>query len=176
MAWFVPDLIIDSVLKIDQKLLQKHKLKALLLDVDNTLTSHGNPEPYDGIIEWIAQMKKLGIMLVIISNNSHTRVKPFAESLGIDFISRGMKPLTIGYTKAMRQLGIKSNETAIVGDQIYTDILGGNIKGMMTILVEPFELEDTFFFKLKRLLERRHIRRYYKKLEKCSKSKDSDKK
>lgn len=100
--------------------------------------------------------------LTILSNNSRERVEPFARKLGLDFVARACKPLPFGMTRAQRLFGLPKKQIAVIGDQIFTDIVGGNWKGMYTILVEPFTLEQGVFFRLKRKLERYPIRRYQK--------------
>ena len=163
MSVFIPNLMLEDVTSIDETFLREHTIKGLILDVDNTLTRHGSQELSAHIGEWLAQMKKLNIKLMIVSNNNHNRVEPFAKKLGLDFVSMALKPMTTGFAKAQKIFQLETNEIAVVGDQIYTDIMGGNLKGMFTILVNPFTLEDKFFFKCKRKLEKIHINTYQKK-------------
>ena len=153
MKMFAPDFQIDRVTAIDIAFLKKNQIEALILDVDNTLTTHGNPEPGEGVVEWIDSMHEAGIPMMIVSNNSKARVAPFAKRLGLPFVSRGWKPLTVGITKACASFGLPPERVAMVGDQLLTDILGGNWKGMKTILTKPIQLEDGPFFRLKRRIE-----------------------
>lgn len=159
MKAFSPDFMFQSVTEITTAFLRQNNIKALVLDVDNTLTTHGNPEPGDGVQEWLAQMKKAEIPMMIVSNNSRERVKPFAELLGLDFVSRGWKPLTVGMAKACKRFGLPPHEVAIVGDQLFTDILGGKWHGMRCILTEPLQAEDGPFFRFKRKLEQRLMKK-----------------
>lgn len=154
---FKPTIVLNSVLDINKELLDNNGIKGLILDLDNTLTTHNNPKPADGVLEWIDNMKKSGISLIIVSNNRFDRVRPFAEALGIDFVSDGAKPLTIGFKKARLKMKLSFSEVAIVGDQFFTDILGANLKRIKTIYVFPFELEKGIFFKIKRTLEKPFI-------------------
>ena len=96
---------------------------------------------------------------MIVSNNSERRVKPFADLLGLDYVARGCKPLTIGMTRACKKFGLAPQQVAIVGDQLFTDILGGKWKGMRSILTEPLHLEDGPFFRFKRGLEKRLMKK-----------------
>lgn len=155
MQAFTPDFILKSVTEITPAFLRQHRIKALILDVDNTLTTHGNPTPGEGVLTWLTQMRQADIPMMIVSNNSAERVKPFADLLQLDFVARGCKPLTFGMTKACRIFGFPPKEVAIVGDQLFTDILGGKWKGMRTVLTEPLQPEDGPFFRLKRGLERK---------------------
>ena len=154
-----PKIKLNRVTDIDLKLLNKYGIKGLILDVDNTLSTHHGEVLTDGLENWLGEMQKNGIGLVILSNSKQARVEPFAAKINLPFISMGLKPLPFKFSSALKILGTKRRETAIVGDQIFTDILGGNRAGVMTILVQPIELETTRFFKLKRALERALLKR-----------------
>lgn len=160
MPLFAPRLMLGKMIDITPELLRSLGISALLLDIDNTMTTHDNPVPAGGVTEWIALMKGEGFALVVVSNNSEERVAPFADLIGLDFVSHGRKPLPSGFRTACQRLGIKPREAAVVGDQIFTDILGGNLLGAYTILTEPYELEEMPFFKVKRALEKPVIRGY----------------
>lgn len=142
------------VTEITPDVLRKMGIRGLILDLDNTLTTHDNPVPAEGVLDWIALMKKSGIKLMIVSNNHPPRVKPFADMLGLPFVSEGRKPLTKGFTEAMRRMRLEKKQLAAVGDQIYTDVLGANLFGVKMLYVTPIEHEKTTFFKVKRRLEK----------------------
>lgn len=156
---FLPDYHLQSLLQIDLDFLKKAGLRALVLDVDNTLTTHGNPVPAAGVLEWIGEMRAEGLPMLIVSNNSHERVEPFARLLGLEFVSRGAKPLPAGFRRAQERFGLPAAQIGAVGDQIFTDILGGNLAGLTTILVDPITPETGPFFRFKRGLEKPFIRR-----------------
>lgn len=163
MSVFVPNLMLKDVTCINEMLLKEHNIKGLILDVDNTLAKHGSQELSIHISNWLKEMRKLDIKLMVVSNNRKKRVEPFAKKLGLDFVSMALKPMTTGFSKVKQSFQLENNEIAVVGDQIYTDIMGGNLKGMFTILVAPILLEDHFSFKLKRKLEAIHINSYNKR-------------
>lgn len=142
------------VWEISPQWLARQKITVLLLDVDNTLTTHDNPAVDPRVLGWLEKMRASGIRLAILSNNRQERVKPFAEMLGLAFFPRAKKPLGHGARRAMELLGAGKKETAVIGDQLFTDILCGRLAGLVPILVEPMELEPFFFFKLKRFLEK----------------------
>lgn len=146
---------------ITPEMLKKMGVKGLLLDIDNTLTTHDNPVPAEKVEEWIASMKEAGIQLRLVSNNHPPRVEPFAKLLGIDFIAEGKKPLTSGFSRAQKSMGLPKAELAVVGDQIYTDILGANLFGVKSVYVKPMELEKTAFFKFKRFMEKPFLPKKY---------------
>ncbi len=163
MALFLPDIYLDKIINVDISTLIKKGIKAVVLDVDNTLTHHDSQIVTDEVISWLKNAKENGLQLTIVSNNNEKRIKPFADKIGLEYIASGCKPLTIGFTKACKKYSLKPEQIAVIGDQIYTDILGGNLKGMYTILVTPFEYETGRLFKLKRRLEKIHINKYNKK-------------
>ena len=80
------DIALQSILDLTPEILKENEIQGLLLDLDNTLTTHDNPRPADGVLDWIALMKETGIKMVIVSNNHYDRVKPFAEMLGLEFV------------------------------------------------------------------------------------------
>ncbi len=162
---FKPGIWIKNVLSIDEDFLKQHGIDALILDLDNTLSMHGDPAAEQGIPEWLDKMHGLGVKMMVVSNNTTRRVAPLAGKLGLPFIANGAKPLTIGITRALRILGTDRERTAVVGDQIFTDVMGGNLAHTQTILVEPFHLEKGILFKIKRGAESLVFRRDFTKLK-----------
>ncbi len=156
---FRPMYAFVSVTDISIDFLNSKNIKGLILDLDNTLTTHNNPIPAEKVTDWIEDMKKSGIKMMIVSNNSSERVTPFAKNLGLDFVSKGRKPLTYGFSRAQKLIDIPFKNIAIVGDQIFTDIVGANVKRVQTIYVKPIQLENTLFFKFKRAMEKPFLRK-----------------
>lgn len=162
---FKPRYWVKNVLSIDKDFLEKNNIDALILDLDNTLSMHGDPAAEEGIPEWLDSMRTLGVKMVVVSNNTNKRVAPLARKLGLPFVANGAKPLTIGISRALKYLGTDRKRTAVVGDQIFTDVMGGNFARMPTILVEPFHIEKGILFKLKRAAESIVFRRDFSKLK-----------
>lgn len=162
---FKPTFWLKNVLAIDEEFLRKNKVRALVLDMDNTLSMHGNPIAEDGVPEWLDKMRRLGIKMRVVSNNTNKRVKPLAEMLGLEYTANGAKPLTFGINRAVKAMGVRKRETLVVGDQIFTDVMAGNLAGIRTVLVEPFHLEKTWLFQLKRNIENIVFHRNYDDLE-----------
>lgn len=154
MSLLKPDYRFDKITDIKAEDLKKVGAKLLLLDADNTLSFHGSQTPFPGVPEWISEIKKSGFELVIISNNSERRIKPFAENLGLPFVYKSAKPLPKGFKKAAENFGISPKETAVIGDQLFTDVLGGKIFGSKVFLTEPLGPETDFFIKVKRKIEK----------------------
>ena len=157
---FVPDIKLERVTDITPQLLKKYDIDALILDVDNTLSTHHGQVLTDGLPEWLLYMKKNGIKLTVLSNSKKKRVEPFAKKINLPFISLGLKPLPFGYFRAVKALNVKRKNAAIVGDQIFTDIIGGKAVGVKTILLTPIKPEDGWSFKVRRRLEKVIINKY----------------
>lgn len=151
---FKPLIKLDRVTEITVELLNKYKIEALILDVDNTLSTHHGQLLTEGLENWLKYMKDNGIKLTVLSNSKRKRVEPFAKKINLDFVSLGLKPLPFGYIRAVKSLGTKRKNTAIVGDQIFTDIIGGKAVGVKTVLLTPIKPEDGWSFKLRRRLEK----------------------
>ena len=155
MSIFIPDFQVKSVVDIDTEFLFNNRISALLLDVDNTLALSNDPVPFDGVVEWVKSLTQSGVKLIIISNNSANRVGKFAKILGLPFISRAAKPLPFGFAKAARLCGVSKSDSAIVGDQIFTDIAGARLAGVKSILVEPAHQEGSLSFRIRRKIEKK---------------------
>lgn len=151
----LPDFCFDNVTDVDIGFLMRHGIKAVLLDVDNTLTQHNGTEPYDGVREWVDSIKSAGVKVTIISNaKDEKRVRLFAEKLGIDnYIGDAKKPFTKGFRQLTKDLGVDKSEVAVIGDQIFTDIMGANWAEAMSILVDPRDKKEPLSIRTKRILE-----------------------
>ncbi len=152
--FYKPDYVFNTVAEISLDFLQQEGIKAIILDLDNTLTTHNNPIPDPDRLVWFNEVKDSGMPMIIVSNNHYERVKPFADALGLDFIPDGRKPLTTGYNKAVKRLGLPKSQIASIGDQIYTDVIGSKLCGIKSIFTFPIKLETGFWFRVKRALEK----------------------
>ncbi len=153
-----PDIMLKRVVEITPETLGAMGVKALLLDVDNTLSTHHGMELVEGLENWIEKMEKAGIPLIVFSNSKKKRVEPFANKIGLPFISLGLKPLPFGYFRCAKSLGLKLKEIALAGDQVFTDYLGARLSGCRIILLKPIKLEDKPSFKIRRALERKMLK------------------
>jgi len=154
LAILKPGFRFTSILEITPKDIKASGAKAAFLDADNTLALHDSQEPFPGVPEWIRKTVESGIPVIIISNNSKERVAPFAARLGVPYIEKSAKPLPKGFLRACRHLGIKPAEAAVIGDQIFTDVVGGNLIGAKVFLTEPLGPETDKFIKIKRKIEK----------------------
>ena len=149
-----PNYVFNSISDISIDFLEKEGIKALILDLDNTLTTHNNPIPKPEIKAWLDDMKSQRFDMIIVSNNRYERVKPFADVLGLPFVPDGKKPLSKGYNEACKRLGLDKSQIAAVGDQIFTDVWGCKLTGIRSIFTYPIEYETGFWFRVKRTLEK----------------------
>lgn len=152
---FLPNEHVKSVFEITPKELKEKGIKGIVTDLDNTLVEWDRPSATPKLIQWFEEMKAHGILITIVSNNNETRVKSFSDPLQIPFIHRAKKPMGRAFNQAIDQMGIKKEEAVVIGDQLMTDILGGNRSGFHTILVVPVAQSDGFATKFNRQLERR---------------------
>lgn len=154
-----PTLYLEGFEQLTPGYLKKIGVRVLLLDVDNTLSDgHGLPIA-PAVEEHIKMLKAGGFLLCILSNNGEERVGKFAAPLGIPYIAHANKPGTEGVLRALSMLGAEKRETLMVGDQLYTDILGGNRAGVQTALVRPRGGAEPWYVQLKRALEMPFLKR-----------------
>ena len=137
----VPDYYFPNIAAIDLSRLRARGVKLLLADLDNTLAPYGVAEPDDQVRAWKESLAAAGITLFILSNSRRPgRAQRFAQALGVPYEGHAGKPKRGGFQRAMARMGVTPEETAIVGDQIFTDTLGANNAGVTPLLVEPIRL------------------------------------
>lgn len=150
---FYPDLYLENVKKITIELLKKNNIKGLILDIDNTLIDY-DKKILEGTEEWCSNLKKQGIKMCILSNtNKVQKVKKVAELLDLEYLYFAHKPNKAGFKKAQKLLNMNQENIAVVGDQIFTDVFGGNRMKMFTILTKPIDTRDILLTKIKRPFE-----------------------
>lgn len=160
-----PKLYCKNVTKITPEFLKENDIKALILDIDNTLLDF-DLKIVEGLEDWYREIKNNNIKCIILSNsNKTTKVKMVAELLGINYIKFALKPLKRGFKLAQKQLDVPNENIAVVGDQIFTDVIGANRSKMFSILVEPLAEKDLWMTRFKRPLENLVIKKYLKKME-----------
>ena len=141
MALFRATYVADSIYDISVEALARRGIKLLLADLDNTLVPYGVPLPDQRLENWRDELYAYGITLFVLSNNRHEdRPRIFSEGLDVPFIGHAAKPYKRSFLRAMEEMHVTKEQTAIVGDQIFTDVLGGNRAGISTILVKPIRL------------------------------------
>lgn len=157
-----PKLYLEKATDITEEMLLENNIKGIILDVDNTLIYY-NKDLLANVDVWCKNLQQKGIKFCIVSNsNKKEKVKMVADKLDIPYISFGMKPLKRGLNKAKKILGLKNEEIAVVGDQIFTDVIGANRNKMFSILVKPLETKDILITRIKRPFEEAIIKKYIK--------------
>lgn len=134
--------------------LYKQGIRGLLLDLDNTLMPWNSSVIDQGVVEWVAEAKRTPLALCLVTNATHHRVSRAIEPLGLPFVALARKPLLPGFRRAMRILGTSPGETAMIGDQVFTDVLGANLLGLHSILIELPNPREQWWMKGARRLER----------------------
>ena len=161
-----PKAYFNNVREITIDFLQQNHIKALILDVDNTLIDYDR-NLTEETIKWANELKENGIKLYILSNsNKKEKIKTVAEKLGVAYSYFGKKPLKSGFKKAQKIIKEEPEKIGVVGDQIFTDVIGGNRCKMFTILVEPIAEKDILITMLKRPIENA-IKKKYKQRKGC---------
>jgi HAD superfamily phosphatase (TIGR01668 family) len=127
--------------------------------LDNTLVGYDQQVVAPGLLEWMQKARDAGMILCILTNNHRReRVTSLARSLGIEFLARAGKPRRRPFRRAMQRMGTAPGTTAVMGDQLFTDVLGGKRSGMYTILVRPNSDREFIGTRLVRIIERQLLR------------------
>ncbi|MFC5713467.1 YqeG family HAD IIIA-type phosphatase [Thalassorhabdus alkalitolerans] len=160
---FMPDEFIESVYELDVVKLKEEGIKGIITDLDNTLVEWDRPEATPELLEWFKKVRDSGFKITIVSNNNERRVRLFSEPTGIGFIHSAKKPSRKAFVKACKEMGLQREEVVVLGDQVLTDVFGGNRARFKTILVVPVASTDGFFTKINRRVERRVLKRLKKR-------------
>lgn len=157
---FYPDYIYKSVQEIEDDFFSENGIKFAVLDIDNTLVPYTQKTPTKSALEFLQRLERLGVKYCFLSNNKDKRVIMFNESIGAPYLARAKKPLCAGVNKIMKIIGAKSENTVLIGDQVFTDVLTGKRAGTKTVLVDPIEDKETPFFRFKRRMEKIVLKNY----------------
>ena len=152
----LPDVLVDDITQITPALLKQRNVSLLMMDFDNTIVPYTTDVPTQAICDWLKMMQQSGIQLCVVSNSRKARVQVFCKKYGIDCITHARKPFSKGIRQCLQRYGVQPTSAALVGDQIYTDTLGGNGVGVQTILVRAID-NHNFWLKLRHLLEKPFI-------------------
>ena len=154
MKFLYPDLYVDSIYHLDFEKLSNNGIEGIITDLDNTLIAWRDQELTRYLSDWLKEAEKRQLKLCIVSNNQNSRVYNFAEKAGLPAVANANKPRRKAFKQALEKIELPPEKVAVIGDQIFTDVLGGNRMGMFTILVVPIDKKEFIGTKLLRLLER----------------------
>ena len=151
--YFQPDYHFEAINKIEASLLRDSNIKGLIIDIDNTTMPYSSKEMKAVISDWINKVADENFKIIFVSNTIPDRAKFVSDYFDKPAYGYAAKPFKFAFKKAIRDMNLSSDRIAIIGDQIFTDILGGNLSGFLTILVEPIESKDFFLTRIFRWLE-----------------------
>ncbi|MBM4236503.1 MAG: YqeG family HAD IIIA-type phosphatase [Firmicutes bacterium] len=150
----IPNQSLKNIFEIDVDQLERQGIKGIITDMDNTLVPWSDRAVYPRLANWFSGLKRRGFKLIIVSNNSKDRGGLLASELAIPAIWYAVKPRRRAFLRALELMQLEPGEVAVVGDQILTDVLGGNRIGLYTIHVQPISEKEFIWTKLTRKLER----------------------
>lgn len=157
---FLPNLYVNDLSEISLELLKEKGIKGLILDLDNTLVAWNQYELPLQTVSWVRKAKEMRFLVFIVSNALEERVQHFSWTLGVPGISKAQKPRRSALRSAVLRMNLSLSEVAVIGDQVLTDVWGGNRLGIYTILVRPLNPKEFFFTRLGRMFERMVLRRF----------------
>ena len=144
----------DTLPEVSLDLLTEAGIRGIVVDLDNTVCAYHQPELAPGVAEWVAAARDRGFALVLVSNNFSERVGAIGAKLGIPVVPNALKPLPFAFLRALKLLGTPRRATIVIGDQLFTDVLGAKLLGMRTILTKPLVEHDFPLTRVLRFLER----------------------
>ena len=162
LEMLTPKTYLESVFELDIQHLKKLNIKGFIIDIDNTLVEWDKKYASEKVKTWLRNLELEGFKLCLVSNNTEDRVVKFNEELKLPAIHRAVKPRTQAFEKALELMGTTPETTAVIGDQIFTDVLGGNRMGLYTILVVPLEGQEFWWTTIVRKVERQVLKKVLK--------------
>ena len=160
--YFLPTSYVDNFTNITPARLNQLGVRAVIIDLDNTLVGYDEMDANEKVVNWFKLMNDNDFKVTIVSNGKRKRVSNFADPHDIDYIFNAQEPLSKNYKKAIRSMDVPKDETIMVGDQLMTDIFGANLIGLKSILVMPVKSKDGYATLLNRRMEG-IIMRYFRK-------------
>lgn len=152
MKKYIPTMYSENIYTVNYKKLKKQGVKCLLFDLDNTLVEPDVKVPYERLRQFFETLKE-DFQIIIFSNSPKKRLMPFKKYLNVDVNYSSLKPLPFSFRKIMRNYNLKKEEIALIGDQLLTDVIGGNRVGIKTVLVDPITEQDLWITKVNRMRE-----------------------
>lgn len=154
-----PDLFLNSVHDLNTEILMEKGITAIIVDIDNTLVSWDTKEPDEKVSQFVCRLVEEGFKICILSNNTRKRVEEFNRCLNLPAIYKAIKPSKTAFARAMKLMDATADNTVVIGDQLFTDVLGGNRMGLYTVLVTPISDKEFIWTKLVRMLEKAVLRK-----------------
>ncbi|BAC13945.1 hypothetical conserved protein [Oceanobacillus iheyensis HTE831] len=155
LSRFLPNEHVKSIFDLQPSTLKKRGIKGIITDLDNTLVAWDVKDATPEVVRWFQEMRENDIKVTIISNNNQERVQVFSEPLETPFVYSARKPLSKAFKTVAKEMELSKEEIVVVGDQLLTDVLGGNFAGFYTVLVVPIVETDGKITRINRTIERR---------------------
>lgn len=159
----MPDAVFEHYYDVSPQYLSDLGVKALIIDIDNTLAPYEAAEPDERLASWLHSLRENGISAALMSNNDRIRVERFNKRLGLPAFYKSGKPFGKNLRRAMKIMESDKTDTAVIGDQLLTDVLSGKLLGLRAILVPPIKDRSSVFFRFKRSLEVPTVKKYVKR-------------
>ena len=153
-----PCLVVNTLYDINLEKLKKQGIRGIVFDLDNTIIPWNSSEICPEVLGWLTDLINRDFKLCLVSNNGNRRVRQIAAQCEVPFVARALKPSRTGFRQAARVMELSPASIAVVGDQLFTDILGGNRLGMFTIWVKPLAAQEFIGTKFTRQLEKLAVR------------------
>ncbi len=142
----VPDLLLDNIYELKPNRLTEQGITLLLMDLDNTIAKYHAASPSVSLRNWIDSLKRAGIEPFIYSNSHGDKAAKFANTISVGYVNKARKPNTKKLFELLRKKGVRPENTAIIGDQVYTDVLCGKRAGITSIAIRPIALTNPFYY------------------------------
>lgn len=162
----IPDEIRPDIYSIDYDILRANKIEGLIFDIDNTLVAYHIEKADDKLINFLKELQSVGFKICFISNNNAKRVDLFNEDFNFYTCAKAKKPSSKAIYRALGSLNLSTKKVALIGDQLFTDVLAAKRLNILSILVDPIEPSESIFFKMKRIGERPFKSVYYRRKRK----------
>lgn len=159
MEKYIPDMYQKSIYTVDYQKLINRGVKCILFDLDNTLVPYHIKHANEKILELFNKLREMGLKVIIFSNSPKKRLNVFNKELAVDCFPGARKPSKKGFESVLNKYKYSITEVAIIGDQLLTDIVGGNRVGITTVLVNPVSTKDPYWTKPNRFFERKIMKR-----------------
>ncbi len=156
---YKPDIYKRDIYSIDYKKLKSSGIKCILFDLDNTLVPYYRNRPSRKLKDFIEKLKDMGFKVILFSNSNKKRLTPFKNILELDCSASSRKPSEKKFKKVLKEYKFDQSEVVIIGDQIITDVFGGNRIGILSILVKPISKKEPIWTKINRIRENKKIRK-----------------
>lgn len=157
LKYLCPGSIVNSLYDIDIQALRKNGIKGMILDLDNTIIPWDSATLGPEVVQWLENVLATGMGIGLVSNNRKKRVGKIAQTLNVPYAARAFKPAKKGFLRIMGAMSLLPHEVVVVGDQLYTDVLGGNRLGSYTIWVRPLSTREFVGTKVTRFIEKMTI-------------------